>query len=116
MDAKAPSKLLVLWTVGDKETALNMVFLYTINARKHEWFDEVTLLVWGSADRLTAEDKDVQAQVAAAREAGVRVIACKRCAQNLEVVDALEELGIEVFYTGEFLSEWLKSGDPLLTL
>jgi len=111
-----PSKLLILWASGEKETALHMVFLYGINCRKKGWWDEVTLLVWGAATRLAAEDAEVQAQIAAAREVGVRVIGCKRCAEKLEVVEILEGLGVELFYTGEFLTDWLQSGKKMLAV
>ena len=116
MTSEDSSRLLVLWTDGDKEAALNMVFMYTINSKLHGWWDEVVLLVWGSSSRLSSEDKDVQAQITSALEAGVRVIACRRCAENLNVVEPLEKLGIEVFYTGQFLTDWLKSGDQVLTI
>jgi hypothetical protein len=46
----------------------------------------------------------------------VRVIACRKCAENLYVVEELEKLGVEVFYTGEFLTNWLKSGERVLTI
>jgi len=29
-----PSKLLVVWTSGDRDVAMNMVFMYTYNAKK----------------------------------------------------------------------------------
>jgi hypothetical protein len=116
MSAGSPSRLLVLWTTGDKETALNMVLMYTLNSRLRDWWDEVTLLVWGAASRLTAEDADVQAQLGAAQRAGVRVIACIACARNLGVVEPLQQLGIEVFPTGQFLTDWLKSGDRFVSI
>lgn len=112
-------KLHVLWTSGGKETALNMVFMYTINALKHEWWDEVTLLIWGDATQLSSQDTEVQQAIRQAQEAGVKVIACKKCAENLGVVETLETLetlGVEVFYTGTLLTEWLQSGVKLLTI
>ena len=42
---QAPSRLAVLWTSGDPEVALNVAFMYTLNARRQGWFDEVTLIV-----------------------------------------------------------------------
>jgi hypothetical protein len=116
MDGKQTERLLVLWTSGEKETALNMVFMYSVNAMRFGWWPSVTVLVWGAATRLAAADAAVQAQIALAREHGVRVIACKKCAENLGAVEALEGLGIEVFYTGEFLTEWLKSGERILSI
>jgi hypothetical protein len=116
MSEEKESRLLVLWTTGDKVTAEHMVFMYTINAKRNDWLDHVVLLVWGAASVLTAEDLDIQARIYSARQAGVRVIACKKCAENLNVVEALEQAGVEVFYTGEFLTDWLKSGDPILSV
>ena len=110
------SKLLILWTTGDKDVALNMVFMYAINSKLKGWWDEVVLLVWGSSSRLASQDKEVQSQIAAALKAGVRMIACKQCAENLHVAEALERLGIEVFYTGQFLTDWLKTGERILSM
>ena len=38
-------KLVILWTSGDREVALKMVFMYTYNAKTREWFDDITLVV-----------------------------------------------------------------------
>jgi hypothetical protein len=111
-----PQRLLVLWTSGDKETSANMVLMYSINTRRHAWWDEVVLLIWGASQRLACEDSDIQALLAAARAAGVRLVACLACAQNLDLVAPLQRQGVEVFYTGQFLTDWLKSGDRLLTV
>lgn len=109
------SKLLVVWSTDNKVTALHLVFMYTVNSRLKKWWDDVVLLIWGASSLLSAHDSEVRDRIAQAREAGVRVIACKGCAEKLGVVEDLETLGVEVFYVGEFLSEWLKSGDALLT-
>jgi microcompartment protein CcmK/EutM len=66
------SKLLILWTTGDKDVALNMVLMYAINSKLKGWWDEVVLLVWGSSSRLASQDKEVQSQIASALKAGVR--------------------------------------------
>jgi len=109
------SRLLVVWSTDNKITALHLVFMYVVNARLKKWWDEAVLLIWGASSLLSAHDREMQDRIVKAREAGVRVIACKACAENLGVADELETLGVEVFYVGEFLSEWLKSGDALLT-
>ena len=107
--------LLVLWTTADRETALHMVFMYTANARRHGWWPQVTLLVWGAATRALCEDQVLRAGLAGVQAAGVDVIACRRCAELLDRVDALKALGVKVFYTGEYLTDWLKSGKRLLS-
>jgi hypothetical protein len=110
------NRLLILWTSGDPLTARDMVLLYAANAMKHNWWSQVTLLVWGAADSLIAEDADIQVKLRRAIDAGVRVVACKHCAEEQNVADKLKSLGVEVFYTGEFLTEWLKSGSKVLSV
>jgi len=108
--------LLILWTTGDREQALSMGFMYALNARQDGWWDEVTLLVWGPSGNLRRADEELQAEVRRMQDAGVHTIACKACADRYGIGSRLEKLGIEVFYTGEFLTDWLKSGKPMLTL
>jgi hypothetical protein len=111
-----PSKLLILWTNGDQDVFLHMVSMYAINSLLRTWWEEVVLLIWGSSTRRISEDEVMQARLKEVQEAGVRVIACIRCAENLGVVEKLQALGIEVFTTGSFLTEWLKSGEKILTI
>ena len=110
------SRLLILWTTGDPLTSRDMVLLYATNAIKHNWWDEVTLLMWGASDSLVAENTEIQDKLHLAIEAGVRVIACRKCAEEQNVATALKELGVKVFYTGEFLTEWLKSDNQVLSV
>lgn len=74
------------------------------------------LLIWGSASQLTAQDQEVQAGLKTAIQNGVRAIACRKCAENLGVDESLKDLGVEVFYTGEFLTEWLQSAKPFMSV
>ena len=116
MTENEKEKLLVLWTSGDKVVAMNMVFMYTYNAKAKGWWDDVTLLIWGSSGALLVEDADLQAKLAEMADAGINIIACRRCAEHMGIVEKLEALGVEVFYTGEFLTKWLKSGRKLITI
>ena len=50
-------KLVVVCTSGDRDVALKMVFMYTFNAKKYEWWKEITLLIWGPSSKLLSEDK-----------------------------------------------------------
>ena len=45
-------KLVILWTSGDREVALKMVFMYAGNAPRHGWWDDITLIVWGPSTSL----------------------------------------------------------------
>ena len=111
----ATSKLGVLWTSGDVDVAYKVCFMYTNAAKKRQWFDEVELIVWGPSSRLLAGDKNLQAEIKKMQENGVVVKACLACADLYGVTDKLRELGIEVKYMGQPLSEMLKSDWKVLT-
>ena len=39
--SEGSKNLAVLWTSGDPEIAHRVAFLYTLNAKKQKWFDQV---------------------------------------------------------------------------
>jgi hypothetical protein len=113
--AKETNELLVVWTSGDADVAVRMVFMYTANAKKHGWWEDVTMLVWGPSQKLLTESEVLQEKLAETLDVGVRVVACKACADSYPVTEQLEDLGVEVFYTGEFLTDWIKSDGAVIT-
>ena len=108
--------LYVLWTNGDPVTAEKMVFMYTINSLIHGWWEKVTLIIWGAPAKLVSEDSTMQKMVKEALDVGVHVTACKACADQLGVTEALEKLKIEVKYWGAPLTEILASEQRPLTI
>jgi hypothetical protein len=108
--------LYVLWTNADPITADKMVFMYTINALAHGWWEQVTLVVWGATAQYVHDDAYIQSRIKEAQDAGVYVTACKACADQLGVSDKLEELGIDVQYLGIPLTNVLKNDEKLLTI
>jgi hypothetical protein len=102
------SRLGVVWTSGDRDVALKMVFMYTLNAKSRDWFDEVRLVVWGPSAKLLSEDEELQTVVGEMRDAGVELVACKACADSYGVSEQLAELGVEVKYMGQPLTDMLK--------
>ena len=112
---KDPSHLAVLWTSGDREVALKVTFMYTLNAKKQGWFDDVTLIVWGPSSKLLSEDTELQDQIRQMREEGVNLVACKACADSYGVSEELEAMGIRVKYMGATLTEMLKADWKVLT-
>ena len=111
-----PEELFVLWTSGDREVALGMVFMYTLNSKLRGWWEDVTLIVWGASTRLLAEDEELQGRVRQMIEAGIDVVACVACAEMFGATKVLEDLGIEVKPMGQPLSQLLKAGKTLLTV
>lgn len=110
------NKLAVLWTSDDPNLAEKMAFMYTYNAKKQGWFDEVVLIVWGPSAKLLSENKMIQDYVKKMQDAGIKVEACMACARMYEVDEKLQELGIDVKGMGVPLSNYLKEGWKTLSL
>ena len=108
--------LYILWTSSDVETFDEMVFMYAFNAKKYEWWDEITVVIWGASARLAGTDEVVQLKIKELIEGGVKVEACKACADDLGVSEKLESLGVEVKYWGQPLTKVLKSDAKLITI
>jgi hypothetical protein len=108
--------LYILWTSGDPITADKMVFMYSINAMANDWWDKVTLVIWGGSAKLVSEDEAIQKRVKDAQDAGVYVTACKGCSDQLGVSEQLETIGVDVQYYGVALTNILKGDEALLTI
>lgn len=106
----------ILWTTDNKETSLNMVCLYAHNAKLKGWIEDVTILVWGASQQLINNDKEIQEKVKQMAQDGVKIVACQKCSENLGVKDSLVSCNIDVFYTGELLTNWIQSGDNIISV
>ena len=86
---KAPqnNRLAVIWSSSDPDVAHRVCFMYTDNAKKQKWFDEVTLIVWGPSARLLASDKDLQAKIKGMLDDGVKIQACLACTDSYGVTE-----------------------------
>ena len=113
---EAGRQQLILWTSGDREVALKMVFMYAYNCKKRGWMDTVRLLVWGPSAKLLSEDEELQEQLKGLKEVGVELYACKGCADLYGVSDKLSSLDINVMYTGTMLAELQQKGWHVLTI
>jgi hypothetical protein len=104
-----PDELVVLWTSGDREVALKMAFMYTYNSTRFKWgWKNVTLVVWGPSAKLLVADTELQEHVIEMKEAGVKLLACKKCSDLYGVSDDLRRFGIEVKYMGKPLTDYLR--------
>lgn len=110
------NRLHILWTSGDREVALKMVFMYGHNSKLRGWWEEVHIIVWGSSAKLLAGDAELQMHVESMTGSGVKFSACKKCTDEFGVSDTLLRLGVDVRYMGEPLTEILRSGEKLLTI
>jgi hypothetical protein len=108
-------KLVVLWTSDDPYVAERVALMYTHAAKANQWFDEVTLIVWGPSAKLVAENLKIQDKLRDMQKDGIKIEACIVCAEAYEVVDVLVKLGLDVKAMGKPLTDYLKSGARVLT-
>lgn len=103
----AEKELFILLTSGDIEVFNKMVAPY-LNVSAKSW-EKRTLLIWGPSEKLIAENSELAETVKKLKESGVVLKACKWCADQYKVGDALTKLGFEVAYMGTPLTEALQS-------
>ncbi len=109
-------KLNILWTTTNKDTIFNMISMYAINSKTHDWWKQVNVIIWGASVRLVGDDTQVQTEIVEMLHQGVSIEACKACCDNFGVADKLTKLGINVRYMGEPLTDYIKNGEKILTL
>ena len=115
-DIPDDEKLVILWTSGDRDVALKMVFMYAGNAPRFEWWKHITLVVWGPSSKLLSEDQEVQESLQKMMDAGIIAKACKACADQYGVSEKLEELGVTVKYMGGELTDYIKGDYNVITI
>ena len=109
-DSKNVTGLVVHWTSGEKDVFTKMVHIYTLNAKKRGWFNDVTLIVWGPSAKLLAEDEELQKMITQLYDEGVVLEACIWCTNQYAVTEDLKNLKINVKGMGVPLSTYIK--DP----
>jgi len=109
------TKVLVILSSGDREVALEVGIPYSLNAVSNNWMDEVKVIIFGPSEKIAANDAEVQAKLKELREAGIEVMACKWCADRMNITDKFEAVGIKVVYVGPIISDLLKDGWSPLT-
>lgn len=110
------SKLNILWTTSDVDTVNSMLSMYTCNALKNNWWDEIHIVIWGGSTKLISEDESVHKLITKMIDAGVTFEACKACADKYKVSEKLKELGVIVKYMGIPLTNYIKSEDEFITI
>lgn len=108
-------KLVVMWSSRDRDVALELVFMYTLNSKLKGWWEDVTFVIWGPSAKILSVDEELQMQIPKMQEEGIKIKACRKCADDLGVTEKLENMGIEVIYMGKPLTEYLKEGRKVIT-
>ena len=109
-------RLYILWTNADPVTSKLMVMMYAKNSLKNGWWKEVTVIVWGATVKLRAENEEIQQEFREAEARGVSFEGCIACAQELNLVSEMEDLGVKLRKWGPPLTELIKNGEHLITV
>ena len=102
------TKLLIVWTNGDKEVAMKLPLLYGSVILERGYWEAAHLMIWGPSIKLAASDPEIQSRIRQMRDSGVTMSACIVCTDDYNATDALAALGIDNTHTGEMLTECLK--------
>lgn len=107
--------LCILWTSGDPDVANKMVFMYAQASKRNGWWKHVEFIVWGPSQQLISENVEIQNEIKKMMLTGIKFEACKACADMYCVSDKLIDVGLDVRYMGQALTEVLKSNKKLMT-
>lgn len=102
-------KLCVVWKSSNEIDIEKFIIPYIYNSKAKKWFDEVEVLVWGASQEIIANSSLYKQKLKEMVDSGIPVYACKMCADGLNVTDVLESMGVNVIYTGVYLSDQIKN-------
>ncbi len=102
------TKLLIVWTNGDKEVAMKLPLLYGSVILERGYWEEAHLMIWGPSIKLAAGDAEVQERLKQMQATGVTMSACIVCTDDYDATESLAGLGIDNTHTGEMLTACLK--------
>ena len=109
------SKLHLLWTTGEKEVAMKVIFPYLLNAKANGWWDEINLIIWGPSAKLTADDAEIDNELRYIMDSEITVEACQACTDAYKVTEILMNLGITIRYMGGPFTDYLKGDEKVIT-
>jgi len=102
-------RLVVILASGDPRV-VEAGLMYARNAVKHRWMREVKLFLFGPAESAVASEPTLRKAIEAVLDEGMTPMACKACSDKDSVSDALADLGCDVAYVGEPISEAIRDG------
>ena len=105
------SKLLVVLKSDDYRNIDYFITPFILNSKQNEWFHDVEVLIWGASADYCKASRKAQKRIKEMISLGIEVRACKFCADKVYATKKLESIGVNVMYTGVYLSDRLKDKD-----
>jgi hypothetical protein len=109
------NKVFTIITDADREQALEVSLIYPLNCAKNKWLEEVKVIFFGPSEKLAAFDVQVQDKIKEMKSYGIEILACKWCADRMNITPQLEAQGITVVYVGPIISQLIKDDWAQLT-
>lgn len=102
-------RLTVILASGDPRV-LEMGLMYARNTLKQGWMEETKLFLFGPSETQVATDPKLQEMIRTLIDEGMVPVACRFCSDKYSVSELLHELGCEVEYVGEPISQAIRDG------
>ncbi|MFI3251904.1 MAG: DsrE family protein [bacterium] len=109
-------KLNILWINDNKHTVKYLLGMYTTNSIKNNWWDNITIIIWGGSNELIKNDVEVQELIIEMKSKGVVLEACKVCADNIGTTELLLNLGVDVKFMGAPMTQYIKGDNKFITI
>lgn len=107
-------KLAVILASGDPKV-LEMGLMYSLNAIKQGWMEDVKIYLFGPSEVTIATDPELQQTVREIIGTGTIPVACKWCSDKYVVSEHLTKLGCKVDYVGSPISRAIRDGYTPMT-
>ena len=107
-------KLAIILTNSDRQV-LEMGLVYALNVIAEQWMSEVQIYLFGPSEVTIATDPDLKELLCNVIEAGNTPVACKWCSDKYHVTALLEEMGCEIAYIGQPVTEAIRTGFTPMT-
>lgn len=104
-----PDKLAVIISSNDEGKARTGL-AYAANALKNDWVSDIEMFIFGPAEKLVTENKELQSIVREFKLSEGKVLACKAIADKYNVAEQISDLGIDVQFIGKLVSDKIKEG------
>ena len=107
MEEEKEQHLTILWTSGDRNIFMENIEPYFKASFEDKTMKDLTLIAWGPAIELFAEDEAVQKELALLIEKGLQVKASENLAIKYGCKERLMEIGVEISNINELLTRFL---------
>ncbi|QOP41828.1 DsrE family protein [Sulfurimonas marina] len=104
-------KLLIVISTDNVDTIIKFPLLYGSVSMPREYWKHVHVMFWGASIVPAKNNSFVREKVLEMQKENVEFSSCILCTEEYEGIELLEEIGIKVRHTGEFLTEALKNSE-----